>query len=146
MTDKPKQNNSIHPGVILGGIVGVILLLARSPAPINPAPGPAPTPAPIASSIERETVFMMRDQCEGYRAAFRAAAEQLGNKITTEEQLLMFLASETLKARESAKRGFDQSFESEMNFVGTIPESEYARAREVLERIAKSFPTIKADR
>lgn len=145
MTDKPKPNNSIHPGIILSGIVGVILLLARSPAPINPAPGPQPPPAPIASSLERETALMIRDLCEGYRTAFRSAADQIGGKITTEEQLLRFLATETLKAREDAKRGFDQSFESEMNFAGTIPEDEYARARQVLERVAKSFPTIRTN-
>ena len=146
MTDKPKQNNSIHPGLILGGIVGVILLLARSPAPINPAPGPEPQPAPIASSIERETALMIRDLCEGYRTAFRSAADQIGSKITTEEQLRMFLATETMTAREKSKRGFDQSFELEMQFNGTIPESEYARARQVLERVAKSLPTIRTDR
>lgn len=145
MTDKPKQNNSIHPGIILGGIVGVILLLARSPAPINPTPGPQPPPAPIASSLERETALMIRDLCEGYRTAFRSAADQIGGKITTEEQLLRFLATETLKAREDSKREFDQSFESEMNFAGTIPESEYARARQVLERVAKSLPTIRTN-
>jgi hypothetical protein len=146
MTDKPKQNNSIHPSIILGGIVGVILLLARSPAPINPAPGPAPTPAPIASSIERETVLMIRDLCEGYRSAFRSAAEQLGTKITTEEQLQLFLANQTQAVRVQSKAAFDRTFEAEMQFSGTIPETEYARAREVLERVSKSFPTIKADR
>ena len=126
----------------------VAILLLRSPAPVTPgpAPGPAPIPAPIAASIERETVLMIRDLCEGYRSAFRSAAEQLGTKITTEEQLQLFLANQTQAVRVQSKAAFDRTFEAEMQFSGTIPETEYARAREVLERVSKSFPTIKADR
>lgn len=117
-------------------LIAVVLFIAFGSSSPN---GPAPTPGPPATTLEAATVAVIAGQSVGYAEAFAAAADQVGETITTEQELLEYLAQRTKFVREASKATFDEQLELALPFEGEIPPEHYEYVKSVLIRVSKSF-------